>query len=106
MWQENSHCPLGYETSYVQKYDGGTSVIVTVRNLTDKTIKGFKLNFKCYDANMNVINTGSNFYYCDNITLNSLEKKSFKWNFKGKDISSVRSIMITRVDFTDGEYWE
>ncbi len=106
MWQDSIHCPIGYETSYTQSYDGGSSVIVTVRNISEKTIKGFKLNFKCYDENMNVINTGNSFYYCDNITLNPLEKKSFKWNFNGKNIDSIRGILITQADFADGEVWE
>ncbi len=105
-WQESINCPIAYETSYTQGYDGGTSVIVTVRNISEKTIKGFKLNFKCYDENNSLVNTGNSFYYCDNIIINSLEKKSFKWNFNGKNISAIRGIIITNADYEDGENWE
>ncbi len=105
-WSESIKCPLGYETSYTQATETGTGVVVTVRNLASTPIKGFKLVFNCYDENSKLVSTGSDFYYCNNITINPLEKKSFMWNFSGKNITSVRGIMIVQVDYEDGTVWK
>lgn len=101
---------------YIGKYsitntDGKPYISIPMRNLTQKTIKSFEIEFYCYDKN-GKITTDYPYLYNggvkDTIYVNIIPGDSYVLSGSlpdNKKTTSIRNIKIKKVTYSDGTTW-
>lgn len=111
-WRASVRQPVVVLSSYVTESNGTETAVLTLKNISYKTVAAIELEFNCYDVFMDPVRyygSGSSLCRCTakDMYLFTLGTQTWNWKLYGyNDAEYVRNIYITRVAFTDGTVWE
>lgn len=113
-WQSVNKCPvaiLGYTITY--NSINIPEVNIKFRNLTDKDITAFEVEWTCIDAYGKVTTDWPTLYngnftgYIDNADLKAGTADDYYWTMNSNErTASIRNCHMTRIAFADGTTWK
>lgn len=112
-WRVSIYSPIAIESYSMGSNSIGTpEVTITVRNLTNKTVKAFDINFTCYDAYGNATTDYPSLYNgtingnVSSTTLEPYERASYTWTlYNNERTTSIGNYYIVRAAYSDGSTW-
>lgn len=112
-WQKENKCPvaiLGYTIS--ENSIGTPEVNITLRNLTNRDIKAFEVEWACVDAYGKITADWPTLYngkvtgYMERDTLYADEVATYTWTlYSNTRTTSIQGCHMVRIAFADGSIW-
>ena len=99
-WRKESNAPLAVYSNSVYQSSGDTIINLSVRNISYKTVKAFRIGFTCYDVFGRVVMVYSD-YYTDDTWLLPSESETYTWERYGDDIEYISEPEIMQVVYSD-----
>ena len=103
-WRKQVNAPIAVDGKYVYNSDGKAEIELSIRNVSYKTVKAFRLRFECYDVFGRMV-VREQEYYVSDAWLEPAEIESFFWEKYNTDIEYISNPITMQVVYSDNTSW-
>lgn len=103
-WRKQVNAPIAVYDSNVYSSNGKSEIAITIRNVSYKTVKAFRMQFVCYDV-FGRTEVREQEYYVENTWLMSAESNTYFWDKYSTGIEYISNPIITQVVYSDNTSW-
>ncbi len=111
-WMKVINSPIAIISSNVEEDHGYPDAVISLRNISDKTIVSFKVEFTCYDAYGRVttdypwLYNGQFTGRDDRCNFKSNSKNNWYWTlYSNERTASIKNVRVVEAAYSDGTTW-